>query len=86
MRLPFTNLGIFETPQCDVSTIREYKDGLKAPNDPIFGALLRKKNHVTEREKSHHDGNFFSSWSEHPSLHGEIFFLRDGFSTTSPKA
>ena len=32
-RLPFTNLGIFETPQCDVSTIREYKDGLKAQQD-----------------------------------------------------
>ena len=33
VRLPFTNPGIFETPQCDVSTIREYKDGLKAQQD-----------------------------------------------------
>ena len=46
----------------------------RAPNYPIFGASRWKKNHVTKRKKSHHDGNFFSSWSEHPSLHDVIFF------------
>ena len=58
----------------------------KAPNYPIFGALLRKK--ITSRSGKNHTTMEIFFLRGASTLHFTVrfFFLRDGFLATPPKA